>query len=374
MKSSDWKVVGAQSLEMLEGGLGGGFDTRSFAIYNPGELRWYIWYKTMSYMSSHNEMIIDDMGNVTVNKNLASQAYGGEIKTIDGSDVWKINQSFDNPGRFYYFKNDLEVDVTKGNSGRVPNYNKVQASEDGLLTTSTGMPNSIGFYHFASNVWKDNRYSFHNHVMARYNGQTYGITFPLIYGTKIISIVRETDNKVEKPLGFANLKSIYYPMEELKNISGEDYGSTMYSTMYNDNVFVVQHLSGHYLVYKINLTNLTAELVLKAPMVVSYGLPLADIINNYTYAEVDDVGNLYIVEVRREDKDSYYSVRRYSTSGGNEVFLKESDLLSHTSIEALKFFNGKLHVAVKYKETLPDSKPNDNSSVSVYHMHIICPK
>ncbi len=54
--------------------------------------------------------------------------------------------------------------------------------------------------------------------------------------------------------------------------------------------------------------------------------------------------------------------------------LKESDLLTYTWIHALKFFAGKLHVAVLYKHDIPDGKPNDDSFNYNYHMQIISPK
>lgn len=70
-----------------------------------------------------------------------------------------------------------------------------------------------------------------------------------------------------------------------------------------------------------------------------------------------------------ENMDSHYSIRKYKTTGGSEVILKEEGLKKLTRIDAVYFFNNKLHAAIIYREELAG-----NNGMNNYHMQIICQK
>lgn len=82
LKSSQWKIVGKQSLQILEGSLGGGMGTVAFSLQKPDELRWYSSHKTMSYVSEHNEMVINKQGEVVIQKDLKSPFFWGSYKSF----------------------------------------------------------------------------------------------------------------------------------------------------------------------------------------------------------------------------------------------------------------------------------------------------
>ncbi|MEN9448885.1 MAG: hypothetical protein RJA25_2175, partial [Bacteroidota bacterium] len=64
LQSTQWKVMGKQSIDILEGVLGGGMGTVAFSPQKSDELRWYTLHRTMSNVSGHNEMVINKQGQV----------------------------------------------------------------------------------------------------------------------------------------------------------------------------------------------------------------------------------------------------------------------------------------------------------------------
>lgn len=376
LKSSQWKVVGKQSHLKLEGAAGGSFGTMAFTLQKPDELRWYTIYHTMSSYSDANEMIFNTRGEVTINKDLKAQAYGGQIKAFVGNDVWKVNRA-EVYNRVNIFRNDQMVDPDQNPEGR-NHIVRIQASEDGMLNSSETLGNNyVNHYHFATQKWKNNTFWGNNFVTFRHNGLTYVIAFTRLTSANGISIMVESDNRVEvQDPQIPSIKTVHYPMTTLQSIPGE-YGFVMHASKYGDSVFVVflgQTANNRYGVVRVNLASLTAQLVQAPEFVVPDGLDNSDVLYNLSLIEIDDAGNLYVVESRSENNEAYHSIRKYSANGGNEVVLKEQDLAVNTRIHAIKYFNGKIYAAIVNRENIPDNNPDDNSFQTLYHMQVISPK
>lgn len=368
LKNSGWRVAGAQTLTVKQGAAGGGFNTVAFNIQKPGELRWYTWFRDASSYSKQNEIVLNTQGAVTINKDLKAPAYGGEIKGFEGADTWKVNRSFDRADVIYLFRNDQPFANTT--DPQYPNIERIQAVEDGILNSSNGMnSNAVAHFSYATQKWRKNGFSGNNFVAVRHNGLTYVTTFSVGTADNTIRILMESATPAT---GTGN-----QPMTTVKTIPNVNSGSLLHVAKYNDNVFAVfenYQSSNKYAVYKINLTNLTVDLVQSPTAFKGFGLPVSGILYNWALIEVDDSGNLYVVENRVENQKSNYSIRKYTTGGGSEEILKEEHLLQYTAIQALKFFGGKLHAAVVYKEDVPDGNPNDFSFTYNYQMQIISPK
>ena len=190
-------------------------------------------------------------------------------------------------------------------------------------------------------------------LSVRYNNRTYVINLNKNTSQAGIGIFAETDNMVTGSQG-----QIRYTMKEENHLAMSPVGFLLHSTQHGDNVFVAIDAYGNkFEVYKINLTNFSIQKVLDETKAGTYS----------QYAnEIDAAGNLYIVENRIENQKSHYSIRKYKTTGGSEVILKEADLKEDTQIHALKYFNNKLHAAIVYRQENPKDWM-DNT----YHMQII---
>lgn len=149
-----------------------------------------------------------------------------------------------------------------------------------------------------------------------------------------------------------------YPMTTKKDVVVPNGGYIMLSTLHGDNLFVAidAHWQNKYVVYKINLNSYTVEKVMDETK-------LETVIGSI---EIDPEGNFYVVRNRIENQTSYFSIRKYKSAGGNEIVLKEEDLRYNTQIHAIRYFNGKLHAAVVYRE----ENPNDYTD-NTYHFQII---
>ena len=263
------------------------------------------------------------------------------------------------------------VDLSKYPEGQT-NIRRIQFSEDGLLnSTETLTSNSVSHYNYSTGRWKNNTFWGNNFVTLRYQGRTYVIAFTRLTGANGMTIMKESDDRVVVPDSqIPGINRVHYPMTTLKTIPGE-YGFLMNGSVYGDNVFVIFHShtsNSRYGVVRVNLSDLTLQTVQVQEQAVPFGLSYTGMLSStHTYIEVDDAGNLYVVE-------SQHTIRKYNAAGGSEVILKETDLLSGTLIHGIKYFNGKLHVALMNRENLPDGNPDDNSFKLGYHMQIICPK
>lgn len=376
LKSNQWKVLAKQSLPKLEGVHGGKRGTMSFTTQKPDELRWYTWHGTSVNISDHNEMVLNTRGEVVINKDLKAPAYGGDIKGFAGNDVWKINLA-EVANHVYAFKNDQAVDLGQNPEGRTKLV-RIQPTEDGFLNSSETMTsNYVTHYQYATQKWKNNTFWGNNFICLQHNGKTYAIAFTRLTSANGMSIMMESDNRVVvQDTQIPTLKSVHYPMNTLKSVSGE-YGFLIQASKYGDNVFVIFHshtANNRYGVVKVNLSNLTVQTVQTPEHVVPPVNAATVILNNASLLEVDEAGNLYVVEIRSENMNAIYSIRKYTANGGNEVILKEQDLHPNTQIQGLKWFSGKLHVALINREEIPDGNPNDNSFQMIYHMQIISPK
>lgn len=377
LKNNQWKVLAEQSFQRTEGALGGGRGTVAFTTQKPGELRWYTLFLTRSYFNDQNEMIVNTKGEVIINKDFKKPAYGGDIKTFVGDDVWKVNRA-ESADYVHIFKNDQMVDQSLYPEGR-NNIARIQASEDGMLNSSESLTsNYVNHYHYATQKWKNNTFWGNNFVTLRHRDRTYVIAFTRLTNDNGMTILVESDNRVvvQDPQ-IPSIYTVHYPMTTLQSVPGE-YGFVMHASAYDDNVFVIFHShtsNTRYGVVKVNLTNLSEQLIQAPEQVVPFGLGYSGMMaSNSTLIEVDNVGNLYVVELRNENMNPLYSIRKYAASGGNEVILKEQDLHPNTQIQGIKFFNGKLHVAIINRENIPDGDPDNNSFQTKYHMQIICPK
>lgn len=375
LKTNLWKVMGMQSIDILEGVLGGGMGTVAFSPQKPDELRWYTLHRTMSNISGHNEMVINKQGEVVIQKELKLPSFGGDIKAFAGNDIWKLNMA-EVPNRIYVFKNDQQIDLSKDLEGQ-NKLVRIQASEDGILNSSEASgSNYVSHYLYATQKWKSNRFAGNNFVCFRYKGLTYVISFTRLMNENGMRIEEETSNRVEvQDPQIPSIKTVHYPMKTLTYIPGV-YGTVMHASIYEDNVFVAffNHTANNkFGVCKVNLTNLTVELVQVPEMRTGFGLNQAGILYNASLYEVDDAGNLYIVESRSENNEAYHSIRKYGANGEVVIILKEQDLALNSRIQGIKYFNGKLYVAVVNKQDIPDGNPNDNSFKSRYHMQIIAP-
>lgn len=370
LKSSQWKVLAKQSFIKYEGASGSGHSTIGFSTQKPDELRWYTGYSTQGMISDPMEMILNTGGTVSIHKDLKAPAYGGDIKTFVGTDVWKVNRT-QSASYIDVFKNDQIVDLSKYPEGQTK-IDRIQFSEDGLLnSTKTNSSNSVSHYSYSTGRWKDNTFWGNNFVTLRYKGRTYAIAFTRLTSANGMTIMKESDDRVVVPDNqIPGLSRVHYPMTTLKSIPGE-YGFLMNGSVYGDDVFVIFHShtsNTRYGVVRVNLSDLTLQSVQVQEQAVPFGLSYTGMLSStHTYVEVDDAGNLYVVE-------SQHSIRKYNAAGGSELILKEQDLLFGTQIHGIKFFNGKLHVALMNRENLPDGNPNDNSFKLGYHMQIICPK
>lgn len=362
LKSNNWKVATSLTREKFQGVLGGSFQTVAFDLQKQDELRWYLWFGDMTSYSDATEMVLNNQGNVTVNKPATPTASDfRQIKTIYGGDTWETHIPFANTYNIAVFRNSQNINIGLG--ANATNIKNIGASEDGLLNNSAvaGGSNSVSHYHYGTGAWKTNTFWASNFVSVRYNNRTYVISLFKNTAQDGIHVLSETDIKKTSLQG-----QIYYEMKYENQLAFSPVGFLMHAAQYGDNVFVALDAYGNkFEVYKINLTNFTIQRVLNETKSVTY----SQVAN-----EIDDQGNLYVVENRTDNQKPYFSIRKYAVSGGNEVVLKETDLLSNTHIHALKYFGGKLHAAVVYKQDVPDNNPNDNSFRYNYHMQIIAQK
>lgn len=357
LNTNEWKVVSHHAQPKTQGNLGGGFETQAFSLQSPNELRWYLWFKHMSGYQDPIEIILNNLNTVVVNKPTGNTGTDFRpFKTIYGGDTWETHIPFSNTYSLAVFKNNQNINIKLDSNAT--NIRRLQASEDGLLNNSevNGGTNTVSHFHFGTNKWKTNAFFASQFVSVRFDNRTYVINLNKNTSQDGLGIHSETDNKVTGSQG-----NIVYTMQEENHLTMSSVGFILHSSQYGDNVFVAIDANGNkFEVYKINLTNFTIQKVLDETKVGTYT----------QYAnEIDDEGNLYIVENRVENQTSHFSIRKYKTTGGNEVILKETGLKEHTQIHALKYFNDKLHAAVVYRQENPD-----NWMDNTYHMQIIAKK
>lgn len=362
LKSSNWKVTASLTREKFQGALGGSFQSVAFDLQKQDELRWYLWFRDMTSYADATELVLNSQGNVNVNKPATPAVTDfRQIKTIYGGDTWETHMPFSNTYSIAVFRNNQNINIGLG--ANATNIKNIVASEDGLLNNSAvaGGSNSVSHFHYGTGAWKTNTFWASSFVSVRHNNRTYVISLFKNTAQDGIHVLSETDIKKTSLQG-----QIYYEMKYENQLAFSPVGFLMHAAQYGDNVFVALDAYGNkFEVYKISLTNFTIQRVLNETKSVNY----SQVAN-----EIDDQGNLYVVENRTDNQKPYFSIRKYAVSGGDEVVLKETDLLSNTHIHALKYFGGKLHAAVVYKQDVPDNNPNDNSFRYNYHMQIIAQK
>ncbi len=367
LNTSQWTVVASHIQKKQQGNLGGRFGTSAFSLQKQDELRWYLYFSHMTGIQDPIEIVVNNQNAVTVTKppgNMASDFR--DIKTIYGADTWETrisSTSSNNSININSYKNGQYTDIGYSNF----TMHKLQASEDGLLTSKEfyGGNNSVSHYHYGSGQWKDNVFWATQFVSTRYNGKTYVATLlnDGTTGTQGTFTVFEESNTP----GPSNV----YEMTNKNEVIIPNAGYIMHSTRHNENLFVAINAQwqNKYVVYKINLNNYYVQKVMEETKVENYENPEFIIKNLASLAEIDPQGNLYMVANRVENMDSHYSIRKYKTTGGSEVILKEEGLKKLTRIDAVYFFNNKLHAAIIYREELAG-----NNGMNNYHMQIICQK
>jgi hypothetical protein len=362
LKSNDWKVAVSLTREKHQGVLGGAFQTAALDLQKQDELRWYMWFQDMSSVSDATEIVLDKQGKTTTNKPATSGATDyRQIKTIYGGNTWETHIPWYSGYNIAVFKNNQGINIKlDANATKIKN---IVASEDGLLNNSevSGGSNSVSHYHYGTGAWKTNTFWAWKFVSVRYNNRTYVISVSKNTNQDGITVLSETDNQQTSLQG-----QVYYEMKSENHLAFAPVGFLIHSAQYGENVYIaLDAYANKFEVYKINLANFTIQRVLNETKAVVYS-QMAN--------EIDSAGNLYIVERRSENNKSFFSIRKYAVSGGNEVVLKETDLLPYTWVHALKFFAGRLHAAVMYKQDVPDGNPNDNSFTYKYHLQLIAPK
>lgn len=354
LNGNDWIVSAQHAQHKVQGNLGGSFQTQAFSLQSPNELRWYLWFSHMTGYQDPIEIIFNKQNAVAVNK--PTDGTGTDfrpIKTIYGTDTWETHIPFSNTYNIAVFKNNQNININL-NDNNATKIKRLLTSEDGLLNNSEAAgTNTVSHYHYGTGQWKTNTFFATSFVSFRYNNRTYVIHLNKNTSQDGIGIYSETDNMVKGSQG-----NIVYPMKAENLLALSPVGSILHSSQYADHVFVAIDAYGNkFEVYKINLVNYTIQKVLSETKVGTYS----------QYAnEIDPTGNLYTVENRIENQTPHFSIRKYKTNGGNELILKEEDLKEHTMIHGLKYFNGKLHAAVVYRQ----ENPNDYAD-NTYHMQII---
>lgn len=355
LNTSEWKVVAKHAQKKIQGNLGGSFETQAFTMQSPTELRWYLWFKHMNGYQDPIEIILNNQNTVVVNQPTRNTGTDFRpFKTIYGGDTWETHLPFSSGYTIALFKNNqsVQVNFSDNNATKIK---RLQPSEDGLLNNSESVgTNTVSHYHYGTGQWKTNTFFATSFTSVRYNNRTYVISLNRNTSQEGIGLYAETNNQVTGSQG-----QIGYPMQAKNHVAISPVGFLLHSTQHGDNVFVAidAYTKNAFEVYKINLTNSTIQKVFEATKP-----------GHYTqYAnEIDAGGNLYTVENRIENQTSHFSIRKYNTTGGNELILKETDLKKHTQVHGLKYFNGKLYAAVVYREENPKDW-TDNT----YHMQVI---
>jgi len=366
LNSNQWTVVANHIHKKQQGVLGGTFGTAAFSLQKEEELRWYLFFSHMTGYEDPIEIIVNNQNAVTINKPTANTGSDFRpIKTIYGTDTWETHISFNNANHINTFKNGQLIDI----GYPIRPITKLQTSEDGLLnnTEHYGGTNWVSHYHYGTGQWKDNSFWATQYVSTRYNGKTFVATL-LNDGTTgtqgTFTVLEESNTPI----------SGVYSMTSKNEVIIPNAGYIIHSTRHNENLFVAvdAHWQNKFVVYKIDLNNYSVQKVIEETKVENHSNTYPQVRNLAQNIEIDPNGNLYIVENRIENQQSHYSIRKYKSTGGSEIILKEEDLKNRTSVQGIYYFNNKLHAALVYREELAEeSMPNENFWVSNYHMQIV---
>lgn len=366
LNSNEWTVVANNVQKKQQGVLGGSFGTAAFSLQKQDELRWFLYFTHMSGFQDPIEIVVNSQNAVTISKPIAKTASDFRaIKTIYGTDTWETHISFDNASHISVFKNGQLTDI--GYPQRP--IKKLQTSEDGLLNnTAHSGTNWVSHYHYGTGQWKNNVFWATQYVSTRYNGKTYVATLlnDGTTGTQGTITVLEESNTPDA--------SNMYLMTNKNEDTIPNAGYILHSVRHNENLYVALNAQwqNKYVVYKIDLNNYSVQKVVEETKVENYDNTDPLVRNLAQNIEIDPQGNLYIVANNIQNTDAHYSIRKYKTTGGTELVLKIEDLKNLTQVQGIYFFNNKLHAALLYREELAgESKPNENSWVSNYHMQII---
>jgi hypothetical protein len=366
LNTNQWKVVANHIRKKQQGVLGGGFYTQAFSLQKPGELRWYLYFAHMSGYQDPIEIVLNNQHVATVNMPTGNMASDFRpIKTIYGADTWETHISFDNSSHINVFKNGQLTDI--GYSHRP--IKKLQTSEDGLLnnTEHYGGTNWVSHYHYGTGQWKNNVFWATQYVSTRYDGKTYVATLlnDGTTGTGTVTVFAENNTADASGMYVMDLKA---------EVEINNAGYIIHAVQHGDDFFVAidAHWQNKFVVYKINLNSYGVQKVMEETKVENHTNTDPLVRNLAQNIEIDPQGNLYIVAYNIQNQDTHYSIRKYKAAGGSELILKIEDLKNLTQVQGIYYFNNKLHVALVYREELAgESKPNENSWVSNYHMQVI---
>lgn len=229
------------------------------------------------------------------------------------------------------------------------------AADDGFFVTGPDFTTyEFSFFSFATQRWKRSLVSAQLAAPLRYNGNTYVVGFESRYAPAPPEIL------VWKDTGAA--------MQLMWKVTLSSQALLITNATVFGKYAIVAATTGvsaeKYSVFKIDLESFAVQLVQEQVATKPYGNTPRFAEYNVQEAETDDAGNLYAVENRVENQNARYSIRKYSASGGSEVVLKESDLKENCGIQGLRYFNGKLHAAVSYREMV-------SAGTSKWHLQMI---
>jgi hypothetical protein len=356
LNTKKWDRVAHYEEPILMSVLAGSFQTASFATQQENELRWYNYFYQNLARKTPIDLVLttDDKLTVTKPPFLYEQTIR-ELKTVYNNNVWEVGFI---GNAHYIYKNDALLTEKLA-------YEKYAVkADDGFFTyEQSGTARFIQFYSYETGEEKFHSIgSYQNYIPLRYQDTTYVVA----YNEAGWWFFEETDE--EKISG----STTYYPMA-VKNRQVEEVTGLLLQYAQHDHIVhvMLKYQSSKLRVYELNLKDQTAKTLFTVPLA-NYGYMMPAKLR-FTIPDIysDPNGNVYVREIRYENHNSHPSIRKYNASGESEVVLAEDEIIDGTEIQAITYFNGKIHVALKYREELPDNNPEDDASENVIHFQII---
>jgi len=352
LTTDNWKVAGGHSITYAHGNTGAAFTTYALARQSATELRWNVGIRGVgNSFQKPTDIILSTSGSTAIRDLTNEPPFPTPLLAKAQGAEWKLVER-DAPQIFEVLRNNQPTSPSQQDPNDKDNVN---AADDGFFVTGTDYSTyEFSFFNFATQSWKRSLVSAERAAALRYAGTTYVVGFNLQYDpfNPQLRVWKDTGNAMQL------VKAIAIPKAPLLVMNAAVFGKYALVTAGDNNAG-----DGYYKVYKIDLDAFTVQVVQMQPMVQPYSYSLRFAENTVLSVETDDTGNLYAVEKRTVSQQARYSIRKYNASGGNDLVLKEADLKEGSIIEALRWFNGKLHAAVSYRE--------QSDGTSTWHLQLI---